>query len=139
MLSIYYKHVNKGKKIVLTIIIITNIYYLINFVVNIMTGDRQNLLKQILVLLTIAFISFLFYKGFNFAEWLTIMLLVQPVLTAIFGTLKLLGILELYNGWFMLVLTILLGVFGGILLGGTKSISAFMKEQKKSRKWFKIT
>lgn len=134
VISIYSREAVRGKKIVLAIIMIENIYYLTVFFFNIIPGDGHTLIKQILALLAIAVISFLFYKGFKLGAWFAITLLINPVLTIVFGTLKLIGILELYDGWLMLIILIAIGILGGVLVGMTNSVPAFMEEQRKRRR-----
>lgn len=109
---------------------ITNIYYWINFFVNFNMQYTQTILKQIFGVLAIAINSFLFYKGFKIAEWVTLVLLAEPILSIIFYLFHIIGILEIYNGWFMLILTILIAIIAGLFIGNENSISEFMKEQR---------
>lgn len=128
------KQISKGKKIVIFLTIINNIYNWISFLMNLSIDHIQILLKQILGVMTIAIISFLFYKGFKVAEWLTFMLLIEPIMTINFYPLHIIGILELYDGWLMLILAILVGIIGAIIIESDNSISEFLKYQRSKRK-----
>gem|GEM_PF-3267112 len=133
-MKIYNEQVSKGKKTVLLIIVTILMYYLISFLSNMAIGDKQMLVKQILAFIVIVIISILFYKGFKFAGWILLAFSVQPVLTCVFSIFKLIGILELYDGWFMLISTIIIAILGAILVLRTKSIPAFMAYQRENRK-----
>lgn len=134
---IYNNQISKGKKIVLTLIVIINIYYWINFFIGLDIKNNDVLLKQISAVATVVAITFLFYRGFKIAKWLTVMLLVQPVMIFIFYPLHFIGVLEVYDGWLMLILAILIGVFGAVLAGKTSSIDEFMEYQRSKRQWFR--
>lgn len=86
--TIYNEQVKRGKKIVLLIISITNIYYLVSFLINIVLADKAIVLKEVTALLIIITISFLFYRGFIFAKWLTLVFFVRPIMIGIFYLLE---------------------------------------------------
>lgn len=132
----YNNKVNKGKKLVLSIILIINLYYWVSFFTSLDMQNIQIQLKQISVLLTISFISFLFYKGFKIDEGFVYIFLIYPVFTITFYLLRLIGVLELYNGWLMVAVTAMIAIIGGILIVNQNSISEFMKYQRSRRKWF---
>jgi len=134
--SIYSKQIIKGKRIVLSLVIVTNIYYWIDFFLSLDVNHIQILLKQILAIGIIVTTSLLFYKGFKIAEWFTLVFLIKPILANVFYPLYIIGILELYGGWLMLILTIFIGVIGAMFIGNEKSISEFLRCQSKKRKWF---
>ncbi|MBE6068554.1 MAG: hypothetical protein E7211_12800 [Clostridium lundense] len=92
--------------------------------------NTQVLLKQIFAIVVVVIISLLFYKGFKPAEWLTFLLLIRPVMDIIFYPLYSIGILQLYDGWLMLIIIIAIAIIGANLIAGPNSIDEFMKHQR---------
>jgi hypothetical protein len=128
--------VKMGKNIAVFLIIITNFYYEIGFVIGLNIKDVQLLQKQILEIATIAMISLLFYKGFKIAEWLIFGLLIKLVLTIVFYPLQIAGVLELYNGYLMLVIIAIIAILGGtFIIRNENCINDFMNYQRSKRKW----
>lgn len=92
--------------------------------------NTQVLLKQIFAISAVVIISLLFYKGFKAGEWLAFSLLIRPVIEIIFYPLYSIGILQLYDGWLMLIIIIAIAIIGGNLIAGPNSIDEFMKHQR---------
>jgi hypothetical protein len=129
------KDARKGKKYILILIAIINFYYSISFIANLDTRQTRMLLKQILALVIIATVTFLFFKGFKIAAWISFALLVQPALTILYYPFHYLGILERFNGWLMIIPAVLVGLIGVLILEKNNSINEFMKYQKEKRKF----
>lgn len=92
--------------------------------------NTQVLLKQIFAIAAVVIISLLFYKGFKAGKWLIFLLLIRPVMVIILYSLYSIGILQLYDGWLMLIIIIAIAIIGANLIAGENSINELMKHQR---------
>lgn len=134
MRTIYNKQINKGKKMVLLIIAINNLYYSINIFLSLNIQNTQLLLKQIILIATLVIISLLFYKGFNAGAWFSVTFLIQPVMTIVFYSLDIIDVLELHGGLVFLIIAVLVCIIGVNIIVNQNCISEFMKYQRDKRR-----
>jgi hypothetical protein len=128
------EQIKKGKKLVLSIIIMVLAVEVFNFIHYILTNGFESVFKQLASLGLFSLFSYLFYKGYKWTEFIIPFLLFQDILEGIFYLLKQAGILLAFSGWLMLIITVVMAVFGGLFLGGSDNLSAFMRYQKELRR-----
>ena len=128
------EQIKKGIKLVLSIIIIVLDVEVFNFIHYILTNGFENVFKQLAYLVLLSLFSYLFYNGYKWTEFIFPFLLFQDILAGIFYLLKQAGILLAFSGWLMLIITVVMAVFGGLILGGSDNLLAFMRYQKELRR-----
>ena len=128
------EQIEKGRKLVLSIIIIVLAVEVFNFIYYILTNGFENVFKQLASLGLFSLFSYLFYNGYKWIEFIIPFLLFQDILAFIFYLLKQAGILPAFSGWLMLIITVVMAVFGGLILGGSDNLLAFMRYQKELRR-----
>jgi hypothetical protein len=126
---IYNKQIDKGKKISIGIIAIINIFVIVIILHNLGKGIGGTFLAQISSILISILISFMFYKGFRFTQYIIGGYLGIVVWATTFYILDIIGLLTAFDGLLMLILTIAIPIFVIILISTNKNISKFMEYQ----------
>ncbi|WP_148040433.1 hypothetical protein [Brevibacillus fluminis] len=127
------EQIKRGRNLVRSIIFIVLIVEILNIVYFTLTNTLENVLKQLLYLAIVVIAAYLFYKGNKWTGYVILLMLGQNILAGLFYLLHQAGILLAFNGWLMLILTIIVASVIGIFLGGSDSITAFMKYQKSTK------
>lgn len=127
------EQIRRGRNLVKSIIFIVLIVEVLNIVYFTLNNALENVLKQLLYLVIVIIFACLFYKGYKWTGFVILLMLVQNILSGLFYLLHQAGILMAFNGWLMLILTIIVASVGGIFLVGSDSIIAFMKYQKSTK------
>lgn len=129
------EEIKKGRKLVLSIIIIVLAFEMFNIIHYIFINGFGNVFKQLVSLGLYSFFSYLFYKGYKWTEFIILYLLIQDILAGVFYLLQQTGILLLaFSGWLMLIITVVMAIVVGLFLGGSDSLTAYMKYQKELKR-----
>ncbi|WP_248759842.1 hypothetical protein [Paenibacillus sp. ATY16] len=126
------EEIRRGRNLVKSIILIVLSLELFNNLYFIITNgyELENSLKKLIYSVLVITISCLLYKGYRWAWYVVFLMLIQDILSGLFYLLQKSGLLLAFDGWLMLMLTIIVAVFGGMFLGASRSITAFIKYQQ---------
>lgn len=127
------EQIRRGRNLVKSVIFIVLIIEVLNIVYFTLINGLENVLKQLIYLVIVITLACLFYKGYKWAWYVILLMLGQDILAGLFYLLHQAEIIMAFNGWLMLILTIIVASVGGIFLGGSDSITAFMKYQKSTK------
>ncbi|MFZ7133295.1 MAG: hypothetical protein ACOWWR_13165, partial [Eubacteriales bacterium] len=125
--------IKKGKKNVLATIFAIDLYYIVNFFVDV-SREGNNIFISILGLILVCFITYFLYQGSKFAYMLMQTLFISPVVTIIVHPLIDSGILNLYFWGLIFLIIIMFLVFYGIIkFWRIKNITDFLQSQRMNR------
>lgn len=125
---------NRGRKIALSMITVVLVVEVLGILHFIAEYGWEKILNQIVFLGFVGVVAYLFFKGYKWAGFILMLKFIQNLLIGIFFLLEKIGLLSALDGWLMLILTILIAIIGGIFLGGSDSLTAFLSYQKQNRK-----